>query len=49
MRLPGPKGEPQRLPGAKEVCLAYDFVDRAWTKPVSQRGLGFTLLEKIIH
>ena len=49
MRLPGAKSKPQRLPRPEEVGLAYDFVDRARTKPVSQRGFGFTLLEKIIH
>ncbi len=45
MRLPGPESEPQRLARAEEMRLPYDFVDRARTEPVGQRGLGFTLLE----
>jgi hypothetical protein len=49
MRLPRPKGEPQRLAGAKEVRLAYDFIKVARAKLLGERGQGLPFCEEIIH
>ena len=43
------EGEAQRLARAEQVGLAYDFIQRTWTKLIGQRGLGFAFLKKIIH
>jgi hypothetical protein len=49
MRLARLEGEPQRLPGAEEMSLAYELREYARAEPVGKRGLRFLSAEEIIH
>jgi hypothetical protein len=43
MRLAGLKGDAQRLAGAEQVLLAYDFIECLGPEPLGQGRCGFYL------
>jgi hypothetical protein len=49
MRLARLEGQTQWFARPEQVRLAYQFIKRAWTQPVGERGIRRAPGEEIIH